>query len=49
MGSTNARVEAADSPEALVNRAEVEVNLDLVVLEGDERKRKLLILFQQIA
>ena len=39
-GSTNARVEAADSPEALVNRAEVEVNLDLVVLEGDERKRK---------
>ena len=34
------RVKAVDSPEALVNRAEVEVNLDLVVLEGDERKRK---------
>lgn len=41
LGGTGAiRVEAADSPEALVNRAEVEVNLDLVVLEGDERKRK---------
>ena len=39
-GTATSRVEAADSPEALVNRAEVEVNLDLVVLEGDERKRK---------
>ena len=40
-GTTGAfRVEVVDSPEALVNRAEVEVNLDLVVLEGDERKRK---------
>jgi len=34
------RVKTVDSPEALVNRAKVEVNLDLVVLEGDERKRK---------
>ena len=41
LGDTaTSRVEAVDSPEALVNRAEVEVNLDLVVLEGDERKRK---------
>ena len=39
-GSSSSRVEAVDSPEALVNRAKVEVNLDLVVLEGDERKRK---------
>jgi len=39
-GSSSRRVKAADSPEALVNRTEVEVNLDLVVLEGDERKRK---------
>ena len=40
-GTTGAfRVEVVDSPEALVNRAEVEVNLDLVVLEGDERKRE---------
>ena len=39
-GSSSRRVEAVDSPEALVNRAKVEVNLDLVVLEGDERKRK---------
>ena len=33
-------LKVVDGPEALVNRAEVEVNLDLVVLEGDERKRK---------
>ena len=39
-GTSGRGLEAADSPEALVNRAEVEVNLDLVVLEGDERKRK---------
>ena len=39
-GTSSRGLEAADSPEALVNRAEVEVNLDLVVLEGDERKRK---------
>ena len=39
-GTSSGGLEAADSPEALVNRAEVEVNLDLVVLEGDERKRK---------
>ena len=39
-GRASGGLEAVDSPEALVNRAEVEVNLDLVVLEGDERKRK---------
>ena len=39
-GNAPRRVEAGDSPEALVNRTKVEVNLDLVVLEGDERKRK---------
>ena len=37
---TGARLKVINGPEALVNRAEVEVNLDLVVLEGDERKRK---------
>jgi len=32
--------EGSNGPEALINRADVKVNLDLVVLEGDEGKGK---------
>jgi hypothetical protein len=45
VGGSNLRgragaVKLINSPEALVNRAEVDVNLNLVVLKGNERKSK---------
>jgi hypothetical protein len=38
--STTVARQGGDSPQALVNRADVKVDLDLVVLESDQRQRK---------
>jgi hypothetical protein len=38
--STSGRIQTTDSPQALADRSEVEVNLDLVVLESNQRKSK---------
>jgi hypothetical protein len=35
-----AAAERTDSPQALINRADIEIDLDLVILKGDERKSK---------
>ena len=40
LGATRALTERADSPEALLNRAEVNVELNLVVLESNKRESK---------
>jgi hypothetical protein len=40
LGTINNAVEGGHSPQALINRADVKVNLDLVVLKGNEGKGK---------
>jgi hypothetical protein len=38
--STRVARQGGDSPQALINRADIKVNLDLVVLESDQRQSK---------